>query len=312
MLCLPLIESDPYILHMLIMSGVFALHTMGWVLILRVGQFSLGQAGFYAIGAYTSALMVKEQGLSFWIALPLSGIIAASIALMIGSVVLRIRGLYFAIITFAFAEIVRLIIISWPEVLGGLNGITGIPKPSPIDIMGLIKVDFVASRVPFYYLMLLLLTIAASVFWRMDVSRLGRIFRCISMNDALSESVGINLMKVKVLAFSVACFFSGISGSFFAHYYGVLHPDSFTVWESILIQIKATVGGTASAVGGPIIGAATLTVIGEFLRSTKHLEPLLYGAILMMILFILPGGLVSLGPQIAKLTKRKNRKLSLP
>lgn len=304
---LPVLMSDPYYLHILIMSGVFALNTMGWVLILRVGQFSLGQAGFVAIGAYTSALLVKRLGLSFWCAWPLSGATAALVALMIGSVVLRIKGLYFAIVTFAFAEIIRLTIISWPKVLGGLNGLTGIPKPRGFGFLELIKIDFVTSRVPFYYMLLMAVLIAALIFWRMDTSRLGRIFRCVSKNEDLSESLGINLMKYRVLAFTVACFFSGISGGFFAHYYGVLHPDSFTVWESLLIQIQGTVGGIASAVAGPILGATVLTILSEFLRAAKHAEPVLYGGILIVVLFVLPKGLVDLGPRLARLIDRRTK-----
>ncbi|MGA2467557.1 MAG: branched-chain amino acid ABC transporter permease [Thermodesulfobacteriota bacterium] len=308
---IPVLTSDPYYLHMLIMSGIFALNTMGWVLILRVGQFSLGQAGFFAIGAYTSALLVNRLGFSFWGAWPLSGLTAAMVALIIGSVVLRIKGLYFAIVSFAFAEIIRLTIISWPKVLGGLDGLSGIPKPRPFSFMGLIKIDFVTSRVPFYYFLLIIVFIAALIFWRVDTSRLGRIFRCVSQNGDLSESLGINLMKYRVLAFTVACFFSGISGGFFAHYYGVLHPDSFTVSESILIQIQATIGGTASAVAGPVLGATVLTILSEFLRAAKHVEPVLYGGILIVILFVLPKGLIDLGPRLLRLIDKKGRNTKL-
>jgi branched-chain amino acid transport system permease protein len=292
---------------MLIMGGIYALHTMGWVLIVRVGQVSLGQSGFYAIGAYVSAILVRNLGFSFWIALPLSGITAGIFALIVGSVVLRIKGLYFAIITFAFAEIVRLTIVAWPSVLGGLNGITGIPKPNNFAFIQLINVDFVASRVPFYYLILIIVLIASFIIWRIDTSRLGRIIRCIAKNENLSESLGIYLMKYRVLVFTVACFFSGISGSFYAHYYCVLHPDSFTVWESILIQIQGTLGGTTSPVVGPILGAMVLTILSEFLRATKHLEPVLYGGILIMVLFVLPKGLVDLVPRVLRLIDRRGK-----
>jgi ABC-type branched-subunit amino acid transport system permease subunit len=177
--------------------------------------------------------------------------------------------------------------------------------------MGLIKIDFVTSRVPFYYFLLIIVFIAALIFWRVDTSRLGRIFRCVSQNGDLSESLGINLMKYRVLAFTVACFFSGISGGFFAHYYGVLHPDSFTVSESILIQIQATIGGTASAVAGPVLGATVLTILSEFLRAAKHVEPVLYGGILIVILFVLPKGLIDLGPRLLRLIDKKGRNTKL-
>jgi len=302
-LLFPLISSNPYYLNMIIMGEVYAVLTMGWVLILRMGEFSLGQMGFFAIGAYSSALLVKEASFSFWIAMPVAGLITAIFAFLIGSVTLKIKGLYFAIITFALGEIIRLIITSWPGLLGGFNGITGIPKPDSIALPFLGKIDFYTSRIPFYYLILLIIAITSIVLWRLDNSKFGRIFRCIAMSDILAESVGIDLKRYKVMAFVIACFFAGIAGSFYAHYNCLLHPDYFTAWQSILIQIEATVGGTASMVFGPIAGAMALTIIGEFLRSAKNMEPILYGGAVILIMFFLPGGIVDLIPRLRLVIK---------
>ena len=295
-LCLPLITTQPRYLHMFIMGLIFSMLTMGFVLILRVGQFSLGQAAYLAIGGYASALLTMRAGLPLPLAMLLSGVIAGAIAAVLGVIVLRIRGLYFSIITFAFAEVVRLIIINWKSLLGGHDGIWDVP--------GLFETT---SRVPQYYFILFLVIVTAVVLWRLDKSRIGKIFKHVAENELMAESIGINTLKYKVLAYVVACFFAGVAGSFYAHYYMLVHPESFNVWVSIMVQIQAMVGGTASIIAGPLIGAIVLTALTEFLRATAGLQPLIYGAVIMIIIFFLPGGLESLGPMFFRKWLRRPR-----
>ncbi len=287
LLTLPVATRDPYFLNLFITVGIWTTSVWGVRLIMSTGQLTLGHAAYMAVGAYASTLLTMKAGLSFWLAFPLAGIISSLIALLIGYPILRIKGVYFSIITFAFAEIIRLIIVHWPDVLGGYGGIPNIPPPQPI-----FSIRF-TSRVPFYYL-ILAISLATYLFMgRIEKSRLGRIFSSIHESDTLAESIGINIMKYKMIAFGLGCFFAGLSGSFYAHYFNFTSPEFFTIWQSIYCLIFVIVGGGGS-VFGPFLGSLFMTLVPEFLRVAKEYEPVVYAIILILIMFLLPGGLVTL------------------
>jgi branched-chain amino acid transport system permease protein len=287
LLTLPVATQDPYFLNLFITVGIWTTSVWGVRLIMSTGQLTLGHAAYMAVGAYASTLLTMKAGLSFWLAFPLAGMISSLIALLIGYPILRIKGVYFSIITFAFAEIIRLIIVHWPDVLGGYGGIPNIPPPQPI-----FSIRF-TSRVPFYYL-ILAISLATYLFMvRIEKSRLGRIFSSIHESDTLAESIGINIMKYKMIAFCLGCFFAGLSGSFYAHYFNFTSPEFFTIWQSIYCLIFVIVGGVGS-VFGPFLGSLFMTLVPEFLRGAKEYEPVVYAIILILIMFLLPGGLVTL------------------
>lgn len=305
MIIVPLVFPNPSYLHLLIMSMIYGIAAMGWIFINRSGEFSLGQAGFIAIGSYTSAVLTGILNLSFWIALPLAGVVAMVISAMIGVVVLRLRGLYFGLVTFGFAEVIRLI-ISGTSFLGGGVGIFDIPVPDTIGIPGIGILEF-SERVPLYYLCLLLTIISAGVFWRLDVSRAGKILRSIAQNARLAESLGIYEMKYKVQAFAIACFFTGVAGSFYAHYLNMLTPAMFTIEQSISIFLCAILGGGQSIVFGPLLGAFVTTGLSNILGGFGHIEPMVVGAILAVTCLYFPGGLISMGKGIAKRLREQKR-----
>ncbi len=294
----PWVVPDPSLVSMLITCGIASMVTMSWIMILRVGHLSLGQVAFLAVGAYTSAVVVTKFHVSPWLGLLASGVVTALIALGIGYVVLRIRGLYFSIMTFAFAEVIRLG-ISNSKYLGGAEGISGIPVFSPIPLPGWGPMQF-ESASAFYYLMLFLLALAAAVFWRIDRSGLGRTCRAVALNESLSQSLGVNVLQYKLLAFVSACFFAGIAGGFSAHYYRCLDPTSYTVVGSVLIQIQATVGGVGSILAGGILGATLMTLMDHFLISIDpRLITISAGIIILAFTFFLPQGVISL-PQVLR------------
>lgn len=299
----PLIFKDPHYLHFLIMSMIYGIAAMGWILTNRTGEFSLGQAAFLAIGSYASALLTMRLNLSFWIALPLAGMVAMVIAAMIGTVVLRLRGLYFGLVSFGFAEVIRLI-INGTSFLGGAAGIFDIPPPDAIRFPGMGTLEF-SGRVPLYYLCLFLFLISAYVFWRIDVSRPGKTFRAIAGNARLAESVGIYETKHKVQAFAIACFFTGVAGSFYAHYLNMLTPAMFTIDQSIWIFLCAVLGGVRLIVFGSLLGALVMTVVSNLLRSFGSFEPVVVGVMLAVICLYFPGGLVSIGTLIARLLPQR-------
>lgn len=294
----PAVIPDPSYLGMLVTCGIASILAMSWIMILRVGHLSLGQVAFLAIGAYSSAIAATKFGLSPWLGLILGGFITAGFALAIGYVVLRIRGLYFAIMTFAFAEVIRLG-ISNSKFMGGVEGISGIPELNLIDLPGLAIIKF-DSTVACYYVMLFLVGGTALALWRIDHSGLGRTCRAIAMNEDLSQSLGIPVFRYKLMSFVVACFFAGVGGAFSAHYYRCLDPTSFTVTASIIVQIQATVGGAGAIVAGGILGATLITIVDHFLISIDpRLIIFFMGAIILAVTFFLPEGVVSL-PRILK------------
>lgn len=299
-LLVPAITTTSYWLNMIIMSAIGAILCMGWVLILRVGQFSLGQAAFLGIGAYTSAILATRIHFNFWICLLAGGIIAALFALAVGVIVLRLRGLYFAVVSFAFAEAIRLLTVNWRSFLGGYDGIVGIARPA------LPGISFAKSVVPYYYLIVGLMIVCGVVMWRLESSRIGRTFRAVGKNRDLAQSLGIPAMRTQVTAFVIACFFAGLAGSFLAHYHTIVYPDSFGLAQSIMVQIKATVGGVGAIVAGPVLGSFILTISGELLRGyMSALEPLIFGVLIIAVVFFLPGGAASLGDIFIKLKNRK-------
>lgn len=297
---LPAFIKREYWLHVLIMSGIWSILCMGWALLLRIGLFSLGQAAFLGIGAYASAIMCLHFGVSFWIALPLAGVITAIFAFVLGVIILRLKGIYFAVVTFAFGEFLKLLYYDWVSLFGGIGGLSAIPRPS-----SLFDITF-TSKMPFYYVIIVLVVIAGIVIYRIDHSRLGRISRSIGNNTDLAQSQGMNPMMYKVICFVVAAFFAGIAGSFMAHYYTNVSPDSFAVWESIMVQIKSTVGGVNTVVLGPILGAVVMTIVGEFLRGyMSAFEPIFFGVFLILVVFFVPGGLASMWQKFSLFLEKK-------
>jgi len=240
--------------------------------------------------------------LSFWLTLPLSGLIAAILGTLIGYPALKLKGAYFAILTFGLSEVTRLVLINSGSVTGGTGGIPGgisgiraIPAPNPIAIPGLPVVEFI-SKGAYYYLSLLLLIITLVVIYIIDRSRKGDILKAIKQSESLAESVGIDVAKYKTLSFATACFFTGLDGAFFAHYIKCISPDDFGFWISIDYLIYAIIGGTGN-VFGPVLGAIGLVILTNLSTILAQYHVIFYGAIIIFIVILLPEGLISLHPQ---------------
>ena len=304
--CVPALTTNNFILSLFISAAVWSIATMGFGLILRTGQFSLGQAGIMGLGAYFSGILGSHLGLSFWISLPLAGFMAAFICLLVGSVVLRIGGIYFAVITFSLAEIIRVVATQWDSLTGGYLGIAP-PPPAPISLFGTTW-NFMTSGIPYYYLGILLVIISGLVYWRIDTSNLGRTFRSIAVNPVLAEHQGIQLMKYRVIAYTVAGFFTGLAGAYYGNYLHYVGPTAFGFSQSTMITAMAFVGGVSSIVSGPIIGATLLSLIATYASFTgiSGLQPLVFGSVVVAFLLLLKGrGLEDLFSIIAHLLRKK-------
>jgi branched-chain amino acid transport system permease protein len=306
MFLVPLAIDGEYTLHILIMAALNIILASSLRLILTTGQLSLAHGGMMTAGAYTSSLLVMKLGISFWAALPLAGLAAATLALMVGFPFVRIKGIYFAMVTVFLAEMITLTAEQCRSITGGSSGIFAIPKPGPIVSPGLLKMTF-TSKVDFYYLALVLMLITLLFLFAIEHSRIGLTLLSIRQADFLAESVGVNTARFKVLAFCVGCFFAGTAGGFYSHYIRAINPRSFDFFFAIYVVTFMIVGG-GGRFAGPILGAFILTLLPELFRWLKEFQPFVFAGVLMAVIFFLPEGLVGLPTRLFNLYTRGRRR----
>jgi len=292
------------------------------------GLLDLGYVAFYAVGAYSYALLAKTFGLSFFALLPLAGILAAFWGILLGFPVLRLRGDYLAIVTLAFGEIVRLILINWVPLTNGYAGISGVPRPTFFGIPFNASDEGFAAvfGLPFlplyrtlflYYLILVLVVLTAFVTTRLRRLPMGRAWEALREDEIACRSLGINTTTTKLTAFATGALFGGFAGSFFAARQGFISPESFTFMESATILAIVVLGGMGSQIGVAI--AAVIMVGGtEILRDLDFLKSifgqgfdptqyrmLLFGSAMVLIMVWKPRGLVATREPSAFLKERK-------
>lgn len=287
----PQIFKNPYYIRVWTNTFYLIVLTASLRMIMITGQVSIAHYAFMGIGAYTSALLVTKAGWNFWITFPLAGIMAAIFAVGLGYLTLRIKGSYFAIATVALGEVIRMVWVEWQGFFGGMNGIMGIPAPDSIG-----SISF-GSMPSYYYFGLILMLFAMGVLQRMDNSRYGMTFKSIAMADNLAESVGVNIMNYKVLAFTMGCFFAGLAGAFYSSLQHYISPMDFTGGESIMLIVFLVVGGRKNLYG-PILGVFTLTwmpvLLEQFPWYDPIILPIIYGAVLLVAMLFVPGGVLDL------------------
>lgn len=279
-------------LHIIIMLGSNAILTMYFLMLIAVDRITLGAAAFWGIGAYTSALLVTKLHLSFWLAFPLSGIITGMIGLTVGALIIRTSGVAFVVLTLVI-NMVFMETIGHLEFVGGWAGMIGIPRPDPVLIPLFGTLTF-ATKLPYYYLMLLLIALTVVVFYSLYQSRIGRAWNAIKLNEHLAQTIGIDVWKYRMLAFSVGSFFAGLDGSFFAHYFQSLEPNQFNVIKSIYIQIYGILGGLHFYISGGVVGSIIMTIVPELLRGLAEYEPIFSGILLVILVVFVPGGIMGL------------------
>ena len=299
----PLFVRGQYTIHILIMAAMNILLASSLRLIATSGQLSLAHGGMTAVGAYTSALLMMKLGISSWVSLPLAGIAAAGLALLVGFPFVRIKGIYFAMVTVFLAEMVMLAVEHWGGITGGSSGLVNIPQPDPIVIPGLLTIDF-NSKVHFYYLILAIMLASLLILYAIERSRIGLTLLSIQQNESLAGSVGVNTSRFKVLAFCIGCFFAGITGGFYCQYINVINPRSFGFFFAIYIVVYMIVGGVKKF-SGPIYGAFIFSILPELIRALKEFQPFVFAGVLMLVIFVLPEGLVDLRKQFVKLYKKR-------
>jgi len=290
LLAFPLMTQDDYFLHTAVTIFLFVLYAASYRLILVTGQLHLGANAFIGAGAYASAIMVRDAGFSFWLAIFLAGFIAAILAVGIGYFALRVKGVYFAIITWGFAEGIRFLYMRVESVFGGPSGFFGIPGPDPLPFFS--RIDF-SEKTHYYYLALALLLFSLWVLYRMEHSRFGLILDGIREGDRLAASVGVNLMGYKVATFAVCSGLAGMGGSFYAHYTYFISPNDFTVLLTIFLALYVVVGGMERLTGA-VVGTVVLFIAGELFAGYGFYRMMLFSGLTIVVLLLFPEGLVAL------------------
>ena len=303
-LLVPVIFYDQrYILDLAILVLTYVM--LGWglnVVVGLAGLLDLGYVAFYAVGAYSYALLATNFGWSFWICLPLAGVLAAFWGVLLGFPVLRLRGDYLAIVTLAFGEIIRLVIINWQDLTGGPNGVSSIPRPSffgiPLDnsdngLAARLGIEYSPTqRIVFlFYLILALALLTNWVTIRLRRLPIGRAWEALREDEVACRALGINTTTTKLTAFATGAMFGGFAGAFFATRQGFISPESFTFQESALVLAIVVLGGMGSQLG---VALAALAMIGgfELFRSLESYRMLVFGMAMVLIMIWRPRGLI--------------------
>jgi len=279
----PFVIENRYVTHIGVLIGISTTVSLSLNMMLRIGQLSAAQAAFMGLGAYTSTLLVMRLGLPFLIAFPAAGLLVAAIAAVIGPFFLRVKGVYFVLLTFALGEGIRLVFQEWVSLFGGNNGIHGIPKAS------LFGMAMLTPR-SYYFLALALVVVTFLVALAVFRSALGAVLDSLNENEELSQSLGVNALSYRVCIFALSGFLAGLAGSVYAHYTGFLSPEAFGFSTFIDMLAINVIGGISSPIG-PVLGAILLVPLPELLRDVKQYQMLTYGLLLMAAVLFLPSGI---------------------
>jgi branched-chain amino acid transport system permease protein len=255
-------------------------------------------------GAYTTALLITKLGLSTWLALAAGAAAGALLALLVGYPFMRLKGIYFSLVTVFLAEVVRLVAEQWRSLTSGSMGISNIPPPDAIAITRFLNITF-TSKVSFYYLTLILVLVTLTVLYALERSRVGLTWFSVRESDSLAESIGVDTVSSKVLAFCIGSFFAGLAGGLYCEYNSIITPSAFGFAYAMYVLIYMIVGGSLKF-SGPVIGAVVLTLLPEVARPLKEYQPYIFGGVVILVMFFLPRGLVSLPGRLGTSFRRRN------
>lgn len=247
------------------------------------GQLNIGMAAFYAIGAYVAGLLSTKAGISFWLLLPISGIVTALFGMLVSLPTRRLAGTYLALVTLGLSEIVRLIIQNWNAVTNGPMGVKDIPRAVFFG-------HTIKSATDFYYLGLALSAITIFVVYRVIHSNIGRSWISIREDVVASKFLGVNVNRLKTLSFMFCGFFAGIAGCYCSFYYQYISPDMFKTDESFSIMAMVIIGGQGTILG-PVIGSVVVNVLNELMRAATEYRQVAYGLLIILMMWLRPAGI---------------------
>jgi len=284
--------------------ALLATASAGVWLTFYIGRINIGQGAFALIGAYTSAILVVKVGWSFWLSLPVAGLFAALVGILIGLPILRLRGVYFAMVTLVLTQVVTLTALALP-ITNGAKGISSIPLPGSVSIMGVTLIPDFASlentKLAFYYTACVIMILTFAVLYRLVHSRLGHLCRSMQQNEELASSIGVNIAYIRLLVFAISSFFGGIGGAMFGAITQSVYPSSFQVVDSVNFMLNCFLGGLGY-VFGPILGTLVLYFGWDLMFALGQYQLLTYSILLIALIRFLPNGLLSI-----KLAGRKQQ-----
>lgn len=249
-----------------------------------IGQFNLSHVGFYCVGAYTAAILSTRYNFSFWLLLPLSGLMAAAVSMLLGVPTLRLKGVFFTITTLGFSEIVRMTVLNWESLTRGTMGIPGIPYPVLFGMK-------LKSNAEFYWIILGIAIVAYISIYLLINSRIGRAWIAIREDEAAARSMGVETYKYKLMNLAISAFWAGVVGCFYAFFSAYVSADSFKLDESFSMVAMLLVGGQGTMLG-PAVGAIVLTVLPEVFRSLVEYRLVIFGAAIVIMILLRPQGIV--------------------
>ena len=276
--------------------ALLAIASAGVWLTFYIGRINIGQGAFSLIGAYVSAILVVKADWSFWISLPAAGLFAAVVAILIWLPILRLRGVYFAMITLVLTQVVTLTALALP-ITNGARGISNIPLPSGISVFGIpILPDFAAmenTKLAFYYTACIIMLLTYAALYRLVNSRLGHLCRSMQQNEELASSIGVNISYIRIVIFAISSFFGGLGGAMFGSIAQSVYPSSFQVADSVNFMLNCFLGGLGY-VFGPMLGTLVLYFGWDLLFEFGKYQMLIYSTVLIVIIRFLPNGLLSI------------------
>ena len=280
---LPLLVGSPYVLHVFLLTFIYTIAAVSLRTITISGQFPLAHGAFMGIGAYLSAMASKSLGWPPFISIPVAALATMGIGMLIGYPFARLRALYYAIGSLFFGIGVIYIIYAGGQWTGGYSGLTGIPSLFPNA----------SSKVPYYYFFLVLALLCIVALYRFEFSHIGTIMKAIAQSHLVASSVGINEGWYRILVAGVGCFFVGLAGAGYAHYNTVMSPSAFNFMATLWLCMYVLIGGIHSFIG-PVIGTFILFLLPETVRDLQIYSPYFSAFLLLIVLFLMPRGLVSL------------------
>ena len=276
--------------------ALLSIASAGVWLTFYIGRINIGQGAYALAGGYVSAILITQAGMSFWLSLPIAGLFCAVLSVFIGLPILRLRGVYFAMVTLVLTEVMRLVALALP-VTQGAKGITSMPLPGELSVFGITLIPDFATlenpKIAFYWMAITIMIIAYAVLWRIVNSRLGHLCQSLQQNEELSASIGVNTAYLRVLAYSISSFFGGIAGASFVSIAQSIYPSSFQVTDSVNFMLNCFLGGLGF-VFGPMLGTLILYFGWDLLFTTGQYQLLIYSTLLIMLMLALPNGVLSL------------------
>jgi branched-chain amino acid transport system permease protein len=279
MLALALVSKDTYTLKVIVWISLNILAAAALRFVMLTGELNIATAAFWGIGAYAAGIATVWYKLPFAVAVLIGGAIPMLVSVLFGAITLRTKGPYFMLISFAFTEVLRLI-YTQSDAIGGNSGMIGIYPPRWMD--------------PFYSaLVVTIVAVLIGIFFWLERGAFGKLLKAIQNNDAVAESVGIDVLKIKIICLAIASFAAGVGGALFAHANRVISPGDFSFLLAVYALAYVKIGGETHFAGA-IVGAILLTLLNQYVISFGHYEHLLFGGAIVIAMLVLPNGLMGL------------------